>query len=99
MWYCGLSELPRGVATDHPMAKARSLTQFQQTFPDEARCAALLCEGGGGCCFVCPGGGPRRAVTLKSRAYTFECLDCGRQTSITAGTARDSSQQPPPPWV
>ena len=25
MWYCGLSEPPRGVARDHPMAKARSL--------------------------------------------------------------------------
>jgi hypothetical protein len=42
MWYWGLIEPPQGVATDHPMAKARSLTQFQQTFPDEGRCAAFL---------------------------------------------------------
>ena len=98
MWYCGLSELPRGVATDHPMAKARSLTQFQQTFPDEARCAAFLFERRWRDGFVCPGCGARRAVTLKSRAYTFECLDCGRQTSITAGTAMHRSKLPLTTW-
>ena len=74
------------------MAKARSLTQFQQTFPDEARCAAFLFERRWPDGFVCPDCGARRAAALKSRSYTFECLDCGRQTSITAGTAMHRSK-------
>ena len=92
MWYCGLSEPPQGAATDQPRAKARSLTQVQQSFPDEARCAAFLFERRWPDGFVCPGCGARRAAALKSRAYTFECLDCGRQTSITAGTAMHRSK-------
>ena len=74
------------------MAKARSLTQFQQTFPDEPRCAAFLFERRWPDGFVCRGCGARRAAALKSRAYTYECLDCGRQTSITAGTAMHRSK-------
>src|SRR5260370_19166073 len=73
--------------TGQPMARARSLTEFQKAFPDEASCARFLFErrwpGG----FVCPVGGNGRAGALKSRAYTYECSHCGRQTSITAGTA------------
>src|SRR5260221_9206745 len=73
--------------TGQPMARARSLTEFQRAFPDEASCAAFLFErrwpGG----FVCPVCGKGRAAALKSRAYTYECSDCGRQTSITAGLA------------
>src|SRR5277367_6862897 len=54
------------------MARARSLTEFQKTFPDEANCAVFLFErrwpGG----FVCPACGKGRAAALKSRAYTYE---------------------------
>jgi hypothetical protein len=42
------------------MAKARSLTQFQQTFPDEAACAAFLFERRWPNGFVCPGCDARR---------------------------------------
>src|SRR5271163_3662486 len=76
------------------MARARSLTEFQRAFPDEASCAAFLFErrwpGG----FVCPVCGNGRAAALKSRAYTYECSDCGRQTSITAGTALHRTKLP-----
>src|SRR5271155_2365219 len=99
MWYCGPGEPPRGAATDGSMAKARSLSQFQQTFSDEAHCAAFLFERRWPNGFVCPGCGARRAAALKSRAYTFECLDCGRQTSITAGTAMHRSKLPLTTWV
>src|SRR5271155_1966235 len=92
MWYCGPGEPPRGAATDGSMAKARSLSQFQQTFSDEAHCAAFLFERRWLDGFVCPGCGARRAAALRSRAYTFDCLDCGRQTSITAGTAMHRSK-------
>jgi hypothetical protein len=39
-----------------------------------------------------------RAALLKSRAHTYECLDCGRQTSITAGTAMHRSKFPLTVW-
>src|SRR5260221_10184370 len=84
--------------TGQPMARARSLTEFQRAFPDEASCAAFLFErrwpGG----FVCPVCGKGRAAALKSRAYTYECSDCGRQTSITAGKAPGRPQPPPTGW-
>ena len=83
---------------DGSMAKARSLSQFQQTFSDEAHCAAFLFERRWPDGFVCPGCGARRAAALRSRAYTFECLDCGRQTSITAGTVMHRSKLPLTTW-
>src|SRR6266481_8277339 len=48
--------------------------------------------------FVCPACGGTRAALLKSRAHTYECLDCGRQTSITAGTAMHRSKLPLRVW-
>jgi transposase-like protein len=84
--------------TGQPMARARSLTEFQEAFPDEAGCAAFLFErrwpGG----FVCPACGKDRAAILKSRAHTYECLDCGRQTSLTAGTVMHRSKLPLTAW-
>src|ERR1700682_1407674 len=84
--------------TGQAMARARSLTEFQRAFPDEASCAAFLFErrwpGG----FVCPVCGKDRAAALKSRAYTYECSDCGRQTSITAGTALHRTKLPLTVW-
>ena len=74
------------------MARARTLTQFQEAFLDEARCAAFLFERRWPDGFVCPVCGASRAAALKSRAHTYECLDCGRQTSITAGTAMHRSK-------
>jgi len=74
------------------MARARTLTQFQEAFPDEARCAAFLFERRWPDGFVCPACGAGRVAALKSRAHTYECLDCGRQTSITAGTAMHRSK-------
>ena len=80
------------------MARARSLTEFQRAFPDEASCAGFLFErrwpGG----FVCPACGNGRAAALKSRAYTYECSNCGRQTSITAGTALHRTKLPLTVW-
>ena len=80
------------------MARPRSLTQFQKDFSDESRCAAYLTarrwpEG-----FVCPGCGSKRSALLKSRAHTYECLDCDRQTSITAGTVLHRSKLPMSMW-
>jgi predicted RNA-binding Zn-ribbon protein involved in translation (DUF1610 family) len=80
------------------MARARSLTEFQKEFPDEASCAAFLFERRWPDGFVCPVCGDGRAAALRSRAYTFECSDCGRQTSITAGTALHRTKLPLTVW-
>ncbi len=80
------------------MARARSLAEFQKAFPNEASCSAFLFRGRWPDGFVCPGCGKRRAATLKSRPRLYECLECGRQTSITAGTAMHRSKLPLTTW-
>lgn len=80
------------------MARARSLFQFQKAFPDEQSCAEFLFERRWPKGFVCPGCGSGRACLLKSRAFTYECIDCGRQTSVTAGTIMHRSKLPLTVW-
>jgi transcription elongation factor Elf1 len=80
------------------MARARSLSQFQKAFSDEASCVAFLFKRRWPDGFVCPVCGKRRVAALKSRPRLFECLDCGRQTSITAGTAMHRSRLPLTAW-
>ena len=81
------------------MARGRTLAEFQKEFPDEARCAAFLQARRWPDGFICPAcGGKGRAVALKSRPRLFECLDCGRQTSLTAGTAMHRSKLPLTKW-
>jgi transposase-like protein len=80
------------------MARARSLAEFQKSFPDEESCAAFLFRQRWPDGLVCPGCGKRRVVGLKSRPRLHECLDCGRQTSVTAGTAMHRSKLPLTTW-
>ena len=75
-----------------------SLSEFQKAFPDEASCVAFLFKRRWPDGFICPGCGERRAAVLKSRPRLYECLDCGRQTSITAGTAMHRSKLPLTAW-
>jgi len=71
---------------------------FQRHFPDEAACAAYLATvrwpGG----FVCPGCGASKAWLLQTKAWTYECAHCGRQTSVTAGTLMHNSKLPLTVW-
>ena len=80
------------------MARARSLREFQTSFSDETSCAVFLFERRWPEGFVCPACGDGRAALLRSRAHTYECLDCGRQTSITAGTVMHRSKLPLTVW-
>ena len=80
------------------MARGRSLAEFQKAFADEASCSAFLFKRRWPDGFSCPACGERRAVALKSRPRLWECLDCGRQTSITAGTAMHRSRLPLTEW-
>lgn len=66
--------------------KALSFVEFQARFSNDGACARFLFKKRWPDGFACPGCGCMRPVELKSRAYTYECLDCGRQTSLTAGT-------------
>ena len=78
--------------------QARSLSEFQKAFPDEASCVAFLFKRRWPDGFICPGCGERRAAVLKSRPRLYECLDCGRQTSITVGIAMHRSKLPLTAW-
>ena len=98
MWYPGLVEPRFGAPKGQPVARGRSLTEFQKGFPDEAGCAAFLFKRRWPDGFVCPSCGGNRAAALKSWAYTFECYGCGRQTSITAGTAMHRTRLPLTAW-
>src|SRR5215468_6660555 len=80
------------------MARARSLAEFKKSFPDEESCAAFLFKQRWPDGFVCPGCGKRRMVGLKSRPRLHECIDCGRQTSVTAGTTMHRSKLPLTTW-
>jgi transposase-like protein len=75
-----------------------SLIEFQRRFPDEASCALFLSERRWPEGFTCRACGGTRSCPLKSRAYTHECLTCGRQTSVTAGTIMHRTKLPLTTW-
>ena len=78
--------------------KYASLLEFQRRFSDEASCALFLLERRWPDGFGCPEGGETRSYLLKSRAYTYECVACGRQTSVTAGTIMHRTKLPLTTW-
>jgi predicted RNA-binding Zn-ribbon protein involved in translation (DUF1610 family) len=76
----------------------RSLIEFQRQFPDEAACAAYLQAARWPDGFVCPTCGGARGWALETKAWTHECADCGKQTSVTAGTVMHGSKLPLTVW-
>jgi len=76
----------------------RSLTEFQNRFATASACAQYLFERRWPEGFVCPGCGEGRAWLLKTKAFTYECAGCGRQTSVTAGTIMHASKLPLTTW-
>src|SRR5438067_7410770 len=76
----------------------RSLIEFQDRFATEGACAEYLFERRWPEGFVCPGCGGGRAWLLKTKAFTYECADCSRQTSVTAGTIMHASKLPLTVW-
>ena len=76
----------------------KSLLEFQRRFATEGACAEYLFERRWPEGFVCPGCGEGRAWLLKTKAFTYECADCGRQTSVTAGTIMHASKLPLTIW-
>src|SRR2546423_744421 len=80
--------------TDFP----HSLIEFQQRFGDEAACAQYLAAARWPDGFVCPGCGGGKAWRLETKAWTYECASCRRQTSVTAGTIMHHSKLPLTAW-
>ena len=64
----------------------RSLLEFQRRFADESACAAYLAAARWPEGFVCPDCGGLRACLLVTKAHTYQCSACHKQTSVTAGT-------------
>ena len=70
----------------------RSLLEFQRRFPDDAACAAYLAAARWPDGFVCPACASLKGWALTTKAWTFECAACHRQTSVTAGTVLHGSK-------
>jgi predicted RNA-binding Zn-ribbon protein involved in translation (DUF1610 family) len=79
---------------DRPLSRA----QFEARFPDDAACAAYLAARRWPDGFVCPGCGGAKGWALKTKAHTWECAACHRQTSVTAGTILHGSHLPLKVW-
>ena len=70
----------------------RSLIEFQRRFPDEKACAAYLADARWPDGFRCPECGHDKGWGLSTKAFTWECALCGKQTSVTAGTMMHGSK-------
>ena len=77
----------------------RSLIEFQHRFPDEAACVQYLFAMRWPAGFVCPACGNGKAWQLQTKAWTWECASCGKQTSVTAGTIMHHSKLPLITWL
>src|SRR5436309_4690845 len=70
----------------------RSLIEFQDRFATEGACAEYLFERRWPEGFICPGCGGGRAWLLKTKTFTYEGDECGRETSVTAGSIIHTSK-------
>jgi hypothetical protein len=76
----------------------RSLLEFQRRFPDERACAAYLADARWPDGFRCPACDRDKGWELATKAFTWECAGCGKQTSVTAGTVMHGSKVPLVAW-
>jgi hypothetical protein len=76
----------------------RSLIEFQSRFSDEAACVQYLFAARWPKGFVCPACSAGKAWLLQTKAWTWECAQCGKQTSVTAGTIMHHSKLPLTLW-
>jgi transposase-like protein len=76
----------------------RSVLEFQRRFPDDSACAVYLAQARWPDGFVCPRCGHGKAWQLDTKAWTYECAGCHRQTSVRAGTVMHGSKLPLTAW-
>jgi len=67
-------------------------------FADDAACAAWLAKQRWPDGFVCPGCDHRKGWRLKTKAFTWECAKCGKQSSVTCGTIMHGTHLPLRTW-
>lgn len=79
-----------------PKRNAVSLMEFQSRFNTEEKCRDYLIEKRWSDGFVCPKCGGTRHCKLSNGR--IQCYDCGRQTSVTAGTIMHRSHAPLTKW-
>ena len=79
------------------MARGARFLNSRRHFPAK-RSARRSCLNGAGRRLRLPCLASARVAVLQSRPGSYECLDCGRQTSITAGTAMHRSRPPLTTW-
>ena len=73
------------------------IVEFQERFASGAACLEYLAASRWPEGFVCPGCGGRRAWVLERR-HLWECVRCGVQTSVTAGTVMHGTRTPLRLW-
>ena len=76
----------------------KSLTEFQNLFPDEDACATWLFELRWPDGFECPACGHKECCALRTRKWTYQCKSCQKQTSVRAGTLMHASNLPLTTW-
>ena len=69
-----------------------SLIELQRRFPDDAACARYLVALRWPDGFRCPRCAHDHAWMLQTKARTYQCAGCGKQTSVTAGTVMHGSK-------
>ena len=74
-----------------------SLIEFQRRFAEGA-CASYLADARWPDGFRCPDCGHPKGWELATKAFTWECAGCGKQTSVTAGTVMHGSKLPLTVW-
>lgn len=79
---------------DRPMSR----TDFDLRFPDEGACARHLANLRWPDGFTCPVCGACKGWELETKPFTWECVGCHRQTSVTAGTVMHRSKLPLRTW-
>src|SRR6266849_6232330 len=82
----GLSAYPAPVLRWRQGPVMSGFLTFMDRYRDEAACIAALAELRWPNGFICAGCAGRLAYQLAARPRVFECADCGRQHSVTAGT-------------
>lgn len=67
-------------------------------FPDDDACVSYLAAKRWPDGFACPACGSLKAWKLATKSWTWECADCHRQTSATAGTIMHGTRLPLRTW-
>ena len=70
----------------------RSLIAFQRPFPAEAACAAYVASLRWPDGLRCSGCGHDQAWWLDTKSWTYQCKQCRRQASVTAGIIMHGSK-------